>query len=105
MVVTHKPPPDAAKKWPRTTFVSDVETAVAEAREIAGDKNVIVASANVLQQAIALGLLDEICISLAPVLLGEGIPYFSKLPQPHMLEDPVVTQGHRALHLRYPVRH
>jgi dihydrofolate reductase len=104
VVVTHKPPPDAANKWPRTTFVSGIEAAVAQARKMAGDKNVVLASANVLQQAIALGLLDEICISLAPVLLGEGIPYFSKLPQPQMLEDPVVTQGHRALHLRYPVR-
>jgi dihydrofolate reductase len=104
VVVTHKPPPDAAKKWPRTTFVSGLEAAVAEARKIAGDKNIVIASANVLQQAITLRLLDEICISLAPVLLGDGIPYFSKLPQPHLLEDPVVTQGHRALHLRYPVR-
>ena len=51
VVVTHKPPPDAAKKWPRTTFVSGLEAAVAEARKIAGDKNIVIASANVLQQA------------------------------------------------------
>jgi len=105
VVVTHEPLADAAKKWPRTTFVNSVEEAVARARRIAGNKNVIISSANILQQAIALGLVDEICISVAPVLLGKGIPYFSTLPQPLMLEDPVVTQGHRALHLRYPVRH
>jgi dihydrofolate reductase len=106
VVVTHRPPPpDAAKKWPRTSFVNGVEAAVKKAREIAGDKNVVISSANILQQAIALGLVDEICISLTPVLLGGGISYFSKLPKAQLLEDPVVIQGHRALHLRYPVRH
>jgi hypothetical protein len=39
------------------------------------------------------------------VLFGEGIPYFAKLNRGHlMLEDPVVVQGRRALHLRYAVR-
>jgi hypothetical protein len=38
-------------------------------------------------------------------LFGEGISYFGTLAGGHlMLEDPVVVQGHRALHLRYPVR-
>ena len=106
VVVTHRgPPPDAAKTWPRTTFVNSVEAAVEKARQIAGDKNVVISSANILQQAVALGLVDEICISLAPVLLGQGIPYFGKLQQAQLLEDPEVIQGHRALHLRYPVRH
>jgi dihydrofolate reductase len=105
VVVTHSPPADAARKWPRTTFVDGVEAAIARAREIAGDKDVTIASANVIQQALALGLVDEICISLAPVLFGEGIPYFSKTPGGHqLLDDPVVIQGRRALHLRYPVR-
>lgn len=105
VVVTHRPPPDAAKKWPRTSFVAGVEAAIARAREIAGGKDVTIASANVIQQALALGLVDEVCVSLAPVIFGEGISYFSKLPQGHvMLDDPIVVQGQRALHLRYPVR-
>jgi hypothetical protein len=38
------------------------------------------------------------------VLFGEGIPYFSTLAGGHLLlGDPVVIQGRRALHLRYPV--
>ena len=50
-------------------------------------------------------LVDEVCVSLAPVLLGEGVPYFAKLDRGHVLfDDPVVVQGRRALHLRYPVR-
>ena len=76
-----------------------------QGEEIAGDKNVTIASANIVQQALDLGLVDEVCVSLVPVLFGEGIPYFGKLAGGHlMLEDPVVVQGRRALHLRYPVR-
>jgi dihydrofolate reductase len=105
VVVTHKPPADAAENFPRTTFVDGVEAAIAKAKEIAGDKDVNIASPSIIQQALDLGLVDEVCISLAPVLFGEGISYFSKLAGGHqMLEDPVVTEGSRALHLRYPVR-
>jgi dihydrofolate reductase len=105
VVVTHSAPADAAERWPRTTFVDGVEAAIAKAREIAGDKDVTIASANVIQQALDLNLVDEVCVSLVPVLYGEGVPYFSKLSQGHLLlEDPVVVQGRRALHLRYPVR-
>jgi dihydrofolate reductase len=105
VVVTHSAPADATERWPRTSFVDGVEPAIARAREIAGDKDVTIASANVTQQALDLGLVDEVCVSLVPVLFGDGIPYFSKLDRGHLLlEDPVVVQGRRALHLRYPVR-
>ena len=105
VVVTHTPPAEAAERWPRTTFVDGVEPAIATAREIAGEKDVTIASADITQQALDLGLVDEVCVSLVPVLFGEGIPYFSKLDRGHLLlEDPVVVQGRRALHLRYPVR-
>jgi dihydrofolate reductase len=105
VVVTHRPVEGGAERWPRTTFVDSVEAGVARARELAGDKDVTIASANVAQQAIDLGLVDEVCVSLAPVLLGEGIPYFAKLDRGHVLfDDPVVVQGRRALHLRYPVQ-
>jgi dihydrofolate reductase len=105
VVVTHAPPENAAEKWPNTTFVGDVETAVSKARELAGDKDVTIASAKITQQALDLGLVDEVCVSLVPVLFGEGIPYFAKLQRGHLLlEDPTVVQGRRALHLRYQVR-
>ncbi|MEV5576884.1 dihydrofolate reductase family protein [Spirillospora sp. NPDC052269] len=104
VVVTHHPPADAAEKWPTTTFVDGVEAAVHRARQIAGDKNVTIASANVTQQALALGLVDAVCVSLVPVLFGEGVPYFSNIGGGHLLlDDPVVVQGRRALHLTYPV--
>ena len=62
------------EQWPRTTFVDGVEAAVDKAKEIAGDKDVTIASATVTQQALELGLVDEVCVSLVPVLFGEGIP-------------------------------
>lgn len=104
VVVTHTAPANA-ERWPRTTFVNRVDAAIAKAQEIAGDQDVVIASPTILQQALDLGLVDEVCVSLAPVLFGEGKPYFSKLARGHVLfEDPVVVNGRRAVHLRYPVR-
>ncbi|WP_129787689.1 dihydrofolate reductase family protein [Promicromonospora panici] len=103
VVVTHRTP-ENADRWPRTTFAGDVGTAIARAGEIADDKDVVIASANVAQQALTLGLVDEVCVSLVPVLFGERIPYFANQGGHQLLEDPVVVQGRRAVHLRYPVR-
>ena len=106
VVVTHRPPPDdAATRFPRTTFTGSVEEGIEKAKVIAGDRFVTIASADIIQQALDLGLVDEITMSLVPVLFGTGIRYFGDLVGGHvMLEDPVVVQGVRALHLRYPVR-
>ena len=104
VVVTHHAPDDA-DQWPRTTFVDDVATGIERAKEIAGDKNVVIASANVAAQALDLGLVDEVHVSLVPVLMGEGIPYFANLGSaPHRFDDPVVIPGKRATHLQYTVR-
>ncbi len=103
VVVTHNAPQDTTK-WPHTTFVNGVSEGIAGAREIAGDKDVTIASADIARQALDLGLVDEVCVSLVPVLLGRGIPYFTNLTSaPHHFDDPVVIQGKRATHLRYRV--
>ncbi|HMC39412.1 MAG TPA: dihydrofolate reductase family protein [Acidimicrobiales bacterium] len=106
VVVTHRPPPgDAAERFPRTTFTGSVEDGVATAKKIAGEKSVTIASADIIQQALNLGLVDEVCVSQVPVLFGRGTRYFGELVGGHvMLEDPIVVQGSRALHLRYRVR-
>jgi dihydrofolate reductase len=104
VVVTHDSPQDTAK-WPRTAFVNGVTEGIARAREIAGGKDVTIASADIAAQALDLGLVDEVHVSLVPVLLGEGIPYFANLTRaPHRFDDPVIIQGKRATHLRYRVR-
>jgi dihydrofolate reductase len=106
VVVTHRPAPEsAAKRFPRTTFTGGVQEAVAAAKELADDKFVTIASADIIQQALNLGLIDELCVSQVPVLFGTGVRYFGELVGGHVvLEDPIVVQGIRALHLRYPVR-
>ncbi|HEU4571716.1 MAG TPA: dihydrofolate reductase family protein [Candidatus Limnocylindrales bacterium] len=105
VVVTHEPPADAGERWPNTTFVSGVAEAVAKAKELAGEQDVTIASANVIQQALDLGLVDEIAVSLVPVLFGEGKRYFGPLDRGHlMLDDPQLVQGRRAVHMTFPVR-
>ncbi|HVD22633.1 MAG TPA: dihydrofolate reductase family protein, partial [Lapillicoccus sp.] len=74
--------------------------------EIAGDKDVDVAAGTMATQALELGLLDEVTVDIAPVVLGQGRPYFGPLGiDPVLLDDPtIVIQSNRALHLVYPVR-
>jgi dihydrofolate reductase len=106
VVVTHTgAPANATERWPRTTFVDRVDTAVAKAREIAGDQDVMLMSPSVIGGALDLGLVDEVWVSLVPVVFGEGKQYFPKPAHGHLLfDDPEVVQGRRAVHLRYPVR-
>jgi dihydrofolate reductase len=106
VVVTHRPPPEWVKQdWPVTFVYDGVESAIAQAKAIAGDKNVAVASATIVQQCLNLGLLDEIHIDLVPFLLGDGIRLFEHLKvAPVALEDPYVSIGKGVIHLTYPVK-
>ncbi len=104
VVVTHHRPPDAGK-WQTISFAGSVSAAIAAARQIARDKDVSIASASIAAQALDLGLVDAVTISLVPVLLGSGIPYFAGLARaPHRFDDPVIIPGTRVTHLRYAVR-
>jgi len=79
-VITHTVPQQWVKDGSPFTFVTDgVESAIRQAKKAAGDKNVSVSSANIAQQCIKVGLLDEIQIDLVPVLLGGGIRLFDHL--------------------------
>jgi dihydrofolate reductase len=61
-------------------FVTDgVESAIEEAKAAAGDKDVGLGGANVAQQAMRAGPVDQIGIDLVPILLGEGIRFFNHL--------------------------
>jgi dihydrofolate reductase len=105
-VVTHAAPETAPSGSTPLQFVTDgVPSAIARAQEVAGDRSVGIASANIAQQALDAGLLDVIQASLVPVLLGRGIPFFAGLTRyPVMLEDPEVICGDRVTHLYYRVR-
>jgi dihydrofolate reductase len=72
-VLTHNPPDTPV---PDTTFVGDLATGVAAAKEAAGDKYVNVLGASVGRQCLEAGVLDEILTLIAPVLLGDGVRLF-----------------------------
>ncbi|WP_022928082.1 dihydrofolate reductase family protein [Patulibacter americanus] len=60
------------------TFATDLDTAVRRAKEAAGGRYVNVLGANVARQCVDAGLLDEVLVFIAPVLLGEGTPLFAR---------------------------
>ena len=105
-VVTHSEPEDWAHPEAPFTFVLDgVASAVAQAQAVARERSVAIASADLAQQCLDLGLLDAIAVDLVPVLLGGGKPFFAGLPgAPYRLEDPTVTEGAGVTHLHYRVR-
>jgi dihydrofolate reductase len=105
-VLTHHPR-DAEKMDGGTTFffVTDgIESAVEAARAAAGERDVAVAGgADVVQQALAAGLVDEIQVHVAPVLLGGGTRLFGEGEKPIRFEATHVLSSPRAAHLRYAV--
>ena len=101
-VVTHGPPASAD---PVFTFVTDgIESALAKAQEVAGDKRIALVGAELDRQYLAAGLVDEIRINLVNVLLGGGRRLFDELPRHVELERIGVTESHGATHLEYHVR-
>ena len=71
-VLTRREPGSETGQWPLITYATDVRTAMTEAKQAAGDKNVLVHGAGTAQLALAAGVLDELEIHLIPVLLGQG---------------------------------
>jgi dihydrofolate reductase len=104
-VMTHRSPQEWVKQGSPFTFVAGgVENAVAQAKAHAGDKDVAVSTASVMQQCLRAGLLDEIHLDLVPVLLGEGIRLFDHLGDlPLDLEVLDVVEGNGVTHLAYRV--
>jgi dihydrofolate reductase len=104
-VLTHKPPAPESVRAPSVfTFVTDgIHAAVEQAKAAAGDKVVGVHGASAAQQCLAAGLLDEILVSLAPVLLGSGTRLFEHLGGQFNLEPTNVIATPNATHLRFSV--
>jgi dihydrofolate reductase len=91
-------------QWPLVTYVTDVETAMTQAKRAAGDKNVLVHGAAVAQLALAAGVLDELEIHLIPVLFGQGRRLFDNLdPEQIELERTRVLEGDGVTHMHYRV--
>jgi dihydrofolate reductase len=101
-VVTHNKP--TASYPPVFTFVTDgVASAIEQAKQVAGEKVVGLHGATVMQQALPLGLVDEIRVHVVPVLLGGGTPLFSTLASAIRLERTSVQVTPAATHLGFRV--
>jgi dihydrofolate reductase len=104
VVVTHNVPEGWADKKDFTFVTDGVESAIAKAQAIAGDKDVAIASTTIVQQCLKLGLLEQIHIDLVPVLLGEGIRLFDHLGfMPTQLEITNVVKAPGVTHITYQV--
>lgn len=92
-IVTHTVPQEWVYAGSPFTFVTDgVESAIRQARQAAGDKDVVVCTASILQQCLNLGLMDEIHIDVAPLLLGKGVRLFD-----HLEIEPIELESIRAI--------
>jgi dihydrofolate reductase len=105
VVVTHRPPDDPPRGGVPITFAGDIESAVALASDLAGERAVSVAGAATARACLDAGLLDEVVVNLVPVVLGRGIPFLAGIERgPVRLEDPEVVAAPGVTHLRYRVR-
>jgi dihydrofolate reductase len=101
--VTHRP--EEEPEGGAFTFVSGVEEAVERAREAAGDKDVhVMGGADVLRQALEAGLVDELTIIIAPVVLGGGKRLFEGFSESLELEQLGVRQSRFATFINYRVK-
>jgi dihydrofolate reductase len=105
VVVTHSPPKEwINKKGSPFTFVTDgVPSAIAKAREIAGNKDVVVGAPSVAQECLRLGLLDQIQIDLVPLILGKGVRLFERIEAPLELLVTKASGNPHVTHLTYRV--
>lgn len=103
-VPTHQPPAD--NPYERVHYVTDgIEACVKQAKEAAGERDVLLHGAYTAQECLKAGVLDVIEIQLRPFLLGQGRRLFDGLPAEHIELDLVRTlEAPGVLHLRYDVR-
>jgi dihydrofolate reductase len=101
-IVTHRPedaPADAG-----FTFVNGLDEAISQAREAAGGKDVwVMGGADIIRQALRAGYVEELSISIAPVVLGGGKPLFHDFDMTLSLEHLRVLQSPFATHISYRV--
>ncbi len=104
-VPSHRPPAPHVADYPLVTYTDTVEEAVAQAKQAAGERNVLVHGAYTAQTALKAGVLDELEIHQIPILLGAGRRLFEHLGTDHIsLEVVRVIDTPEATHIRYRVK-
>lgn len=104
-LLTHNPPERYVGPGTGGTVVVDgIESALEQARAVAGGRKIAVGAADVAQQYLKAGLLDEIHINLVPVVLGGGVRLFANLEDRRFdLQCTRVVESDGVTHLRYLV--
>ena len=105
ILARHEPGIDISE-WPLVTYVDDVTAAMSNAKEAAGDKNVLVHGAGVAQLALAAGVLDELELHVVPVLFGQGRRLFEGLAAEQIeLQRTRILEGEGGVtHMHYHVQ-
>jgi dihydrofolate reductase len=101
-IVTHRPEDEPADAG--FTFVDGLDAAIARARSVAGDKDVyLMGGADIIRQGLSGGYLDELTISVAPVVLGAGKRLFEGFGKSVDLELVRTFSSPLATHIKYRV--
>lgn len=106
-VLRHDPPsePPVVKGVTGRFLDIDIEEAVRVAKKAAEGDDVVVLGANVARQCLEAGLLDEIIVHVAPVLLGDGIRLFERADGAPVQLEPISSRGEGQMTvLRYSIR-
>ena len=104
-IVTHAVPQEWSYEGSPFIFVTNgIESAIRQAKQAAGDKDVVICTASILQQCLNLGLMDEIHVDVVPLLLGKGVRLFDRLNiEPIELESIRVVAAPGVTHLGFRV--
>jgi len=103
-VLTHSVPAEVPETSVPYTFVTDgIESAIRQAKAVAGDTYVALAGLRAGEQCLRAGLLDEIWLTLVPLLLGSGVRLFDHIGGPVRLEKISVVDAPGVTHLSYRV--
>ena len=105
-IYSRREPGIDVSQWPLVTYVPDVETAMAQAKQAAGARNVLVHGAAVAQLALTADVLDELELHVVPVLFGQGRRLFEGLaPEQIELECTRILEGEDGVtHMHYRVQ-
>ena len=106
VVLTHQVPDGWPREGSSVHFVTEggISAAIDKGRELGGGRTVVIGSADLTQQALNEGLLDELTVDLVAAMLGAGTRFFDGLKgTPYELEQTSVRPGNGVTHLAYRV--
>ena len=103
VVVTHRVPDDIPD-GSVYIFADSIAAAIESAKQAAADKDIGVAGANIAQQLITHGFIDEILVHVVPVLFGSGVRFFERPDTEHIpLETIEVIETKEVVHFRFRI--